>query len=260
MKKVLIVLITVLGFASCSSDDDNPENVYVLELSPPNWIIDTWLEYGSNNVGFRFEQNDIYVLNGTNNEISFLTTGGEVLSEGHGYILREELKTSSEYWVYTESIDENTGQTLTGTYPKTWKWEASCGNAINSNSCGCKLRNEIPLSPPLVDFNINLNLPEYEALNYPGNSVTIANQGIKGIVVYSINDAIYSAYELSDPNHSPNNCSEMSIDGVIATCQCSDGNIYNIITGEHQSQDVCILPMLRYSAIRTGDNIIVTNN
>ena len=66
-------------------------NFNILELSPPNWILDTWLKSGVSNEGFRFEQNDIYILDGANDEISFLDTRIEVLSEGHGYILKDEL-------------------------------------------------------------------------------------------------------------------------------------------------------------------------
>ena len=42
------------------------------------------------------------------------------------------------------------------------------------------------LNIPVVNLSLNLNLPEYTILKFPGNSVTITNQGVRGIVIYSI--------------------------------------------------------------------------
>ncbi|HSP12175.1 MAG TPA: hypothetical protein VLO29_06590 [Salegentibacter sp.] len=91
-------------------------------------------------------------------------------------------------------------------------------------------------NPNLPDLNfrlqLNLDLPEYNNLQYPGNSYSTYMEGIKGIVVYNINNSQYTAFELSDPNHPPNNCSAMQVTGITAKCQCDDANEYNIVTGE----------------------------
>ncbi|HEY9184850.1 MAG TPA: hypothetical protein VIM94_05980 [Salegentibacter sp.] len=91
-------------------------------------------------------------------------------------------------------------------------------------------------NPNLPDLNfrlqLNLDLPEYNNLQYPGNSYATYSNGIRGIVVYNINNSQYTAFELSDPNHPPNNCSAMQVTGITAKCQCEDGNEYNIVTGE----------------------------
>jgi len=115
------------------------------------------------------------------------------------------------------------------------------------------------LNVPPVNLTLNLNLPEYNPLRFPGNSVVVGNQGIKGIVVYCVNENFYTAFELSDPNHSPNSCSKMTVVTPIATCQCSDENQYNIISGEHMSQDNTKYPMQQYRAERSGDVIHVYN-
>lgn len=115
------------------------------------------------------------------------------------------------------------------------------------------------LIDPLVSINLNLNLPEYDALKFPGNSVVINQQGIRGVIVYNLNNDLYTAFDLTDPNHAPNGCSRMEIEGVIARCPCTtDSNSYDIVTGQHQS-DENAFPMQQYRAIRTGDNIIVSN-
>src|SRR5690606_39140549 len=100
----------------------------------------------------------------------------------------------------------------------------------------CESDDEIRNNPYLTDvsfqLNINLNLPEYNSLNFPGNSYTSYNEGINGIVVYNINNNQYTAFELSDPNHPLQSCSGLSVSGIIASCNCNDGNSYNILTGE----------------------------
>jgi len=114
------------------------------------------------------------------------------------------------------------------------------------------------LTIPPVNLNLNLNLPEYNDLNFPGNSVIIPSQGIRGIVVYNVNNSLYTAFELSDPNHSPNSCSKMLIEGIVATCQCDDENRYDIVTGQHQS-DQSRYPMQQYRTERAGDVVHVFN-
>lgn len=91
-------------------------------------------------------------------------------------------------------------------------------------------------NPYLTDLsfrlNLNLNLPEYNNLKFPGNSYSTYSTGINGVVIYNVNNTQFTAFELSDPNHSLSNCSSLRVQGVIATCDCDDGNSYNILTGE----------------------------
>lgn len=97
-------------------------------------------------------------------------------------------------------------------------------------------QNNNPYLPHLsFRLNLNLSLPEYNSLNFPGNSFVTYNEGLNGIVVYNINNNLYTAFELSDPNHPLTNCSKLTVQGIIATCSCGDGNSYNILTGEISS-------------------------
>ena len=112
---------------------------------------------------------------------------------------------------------------------------------------------------PLVNLSLNLNLPEYTDLKFPGGSFIVNNQGIKGIVVYCVSDTQYFASELSDPNHSPNSCSKMEVTGIIATCPCDDGNTNDIITGQFTPANNEKYPMLQYRAERNGDVVNVYN-
>ncbi len=130
----------------------------------------------------------------------------------------------------------------------------ACSNDDSQNP----LFNNPFLIEPVVNLNLNLNLPEYNPLKFSGQSVIIAVQGIKGIVVYNIDNEEYTAFELSDPNHMPNACSTMIVKGTIASCTCGDGNEYNIINGQHFT-DQTKYPMLLYRAERDGDIVHVFN-
>lgn len=129
----------------------------------------------------------------------------------------------------------------------------ACNNDDDNNN-----PNNPYLTVPPVSLNLNLNLPEYNELKFPGNSVIVTYQGIKGIVVYNVNNDLYTAFELSDPNHIPNSCSRMEVEGIVATCQCDDENKYDIVTGQNQN-DQSLYPMQQYRTDRTGDIVRVFN-
>src|SRR5690606_639724 len=116
------------------------------------------------------------------------------------------------------------------------------------------------LTDPVVSLNLNLNLPEYNRLKFPGESV-ITSQGIKGIVVICVSETQYFAYDLTDPNHVPSNCSRMEINGPVASCPCqNDENEYNLINfGRHTSNPDGKYPMQSYRAERNGNNIVISN-
>ncbi|MGB3342713.1 MAG: hypothetical protein WBA61_02260 [Aequorivita sp.] len=123
-----------------------------------------------------------------------------------------------------------------------------------------KLTRNPYLPNPVVNLNLNLNLPEYNPLKFPGNYV-ITTQGIRGIVVYCASESMYLAFDLSDPNHPPNECSRMEVNGIIASCPCeSDENEYNIVNiGRHTKEPDTKYPMQQYRAERNGNNIIISN-
>ncbi|MDC7995229.1 hypothetical protein [Altibacter sp. HG106] len=116
------------------------------------------------------------------------------------------------------------------------------------------------LTNPVINLNLNLNLPEYSPLNFPGSSVVVTQQGIRGVVVYCVNTNMYTAFELSDPNHPPSSCSRMNVSGVVATCPCEgDDNSYDLLTGQHQTDPSSNYPMQPYRVQRAGDNVVITN-
>jgi len=119
------------------------------------------------------------------------------------------------------------------------------------------IRNNPNLPNVRVDLQLNLDFVEYNDLAFPGNSFATNNQGIKGIVIYNINNTQYTAFELSDPNHPPSSCSGMTVNGVIATCDCEE-NQYNLITGELLEGEGQYT-MKPYRVERAGRFLIVSN-
>lgn len=131
--------------------------------------------------------------------------------------------------------------------------------ACNSDNDNQPLDDNPFLNEPPVSLTLNLNLPQYNPLKFPGNSLIINTQGIRGIVIYNVNNDLYTAFDLSDPNHIPSNCSRMEINGIIATCPCPDDeNSYDIVTGQHETNQNSY-PMQQYRAQRSGDVLQISN-
>ena len=107
---------------------------------------------------------------------------------------------------------------------------------------------------------INTSLPQYNSLQFPGNYITLNNNyGVNGIVVY-FTGSMYTAFELSDPNHQLNSCSNLTVDGIIATCSCDDDNSYEIVTGQRQDGTTGQFTLVPYQVEVNGSVIRVFNN
>ncbi|WP_108807297.1 Rieske (2Fe-2S) protein [Aquimarina spinulae] len=116
------------------------------------------------------------------------------------------------------------------------------------------------LPPSSVNYQINLNLPQFNPLKFPSNHLVdnSENGSIKGVIIYNIDNTQYAAFELSDPNHAPSSCSTQTIDGITATCNCDDGNSYNIVTGQQTSGEGQF-GLRRYNVRREGNTLFISN-
>jgi len=106
---------------------------------------------------------------------------------------------------------------------------------------------------------INTNLPQFSNLQFPGNFIELSQYGVNGVVLYS-SGTTYSAFELSDPNHQINTCSRLSLEGIIASCTCDDGNSYNIVNGGQQEGTAGQYGLVPYGVEILGNIIRVFNN
>ena len=114
-----------------------------------------------------------------------------------------------------------------------------------------------------VSFNhsINLNLPEYDNLNFAGGSKFIPYGGINGLLIFNINGNDIFAWEASCSNHKLEACSKLIIEGLLANCNC-DNFKYSLATGQLIEGDVensSQYPLLNYRSERFGKTIIISN-
>lgn len=112
-------------------------------------------------------------------------------------------------------------------------------------------------------FDINLNLPLHSPLTNPGNAIYVGTQGVGTRGVFIINTGFdqLRAFEASCPNHEPNNCSTMELNGQTATCSCEDYE-YSLITGQllnRPDDGKRYYDMLEYRAIQSGNVVVVSN-
>ncbi len=116
-----------------------------------------------------------------------------------------------------------------------------------------------PYLPNLkVVLQLDLDLPQYNQLNFPGNSYETYNYGINGIAVYNLNNDQYMAFELTDPNHVIRDCSVLTVHGTEAICDCNDGKRYTIITGQ-QTAGEGQYPLKPYRVVRIGNILEISN-
>lgn len=126
-------------------------------------------------------------------------------------------------------------------------------------------------------YVLNLNLPAYNALKYPQNTVLIPNIGIKGVFVTSVGNGRFVAWEVACPNHYPSDCEQLmcaskngdifttcsdsnSKSYIFVTCPC-DKNVYNLINGSliFSEKTERQFPLLNYAVSVSGTNLTISN-
>ena len=128
----------------------------------------------------------------------------------------------------------------------------SCSSSDDSDS-NCNF-----LLNAAVNAVINLNLPQYNALNFVSNPVYVPNQGNGGIIVTNTGTG-YVAFDAADPNHIQSNCSILAIDGLEGVCGCSDENTYSLFTGQPLGNPNLRCGLKAYRVELSGNNLLVTN-
>ena len=102
-----------------------------------------------------------------------------------------------------------------------------------------------------------MNLPQYNELQFTSNSVYIANQGNKGVIVINVGSG-FRAWDAADPNHEQSTCSLLTITGANAVCGCVDANTYSLFTGGSIGKQLpCGLKEYRVNV--SGNSLLITN-
>ena len=131
----------------------------------------------------------------------------------------------------------------------------------------CSSENNSIQNPYLPNYEfdtgnlINTNLPQYSQLKFANNSIVLNSPyGINGVVLFYAGGTNYNAFEITDPNHQISACSKLSIEGIVATCNCDDGNSYDILNGGKREGTTGSYPLIRYRVEVSGSIIRIFNN
>jgi len=115
-------------------------------------------------------------------------------------------------------------------------------------------RTQNPFLPDYaVNFQINLSLPTYTQLQFPGNAKIIYGYGINGIIVLNTGSG-FVAYEATCSNHEILGCSALILNGVEAKCDCDDLN-YNLYLGIADAP----YPLKQYRVVDNGGVLTIYN-
>jgi len=100
----------------------------------------------------------------------------------------------------------------------------SCCNDSNFN-------NNNPYIPNYsFAVDVNMNLPSFSDLKYPGNGIFISGYGVSGVFVFNTGTG-YTTFDAACPNQSLSDCSTMTLKGSIALCSCDNAE-YSLYSGQ----------------------------
>jgi nitrite reductase/ring-hydroxylating ferredoxin subunit len=109
-----------------------------------------------------------------------------------------------------------------------------------------------------VNYEVNLSLPQFNNLNFSGNSVYIPGQGNLGLIVVNSGSS-YLAWDAADPNLIPEDCSRLIIEGLNASSRCNDsGNSYSLVTGQSLEEELRY-PLFAYRITESGGVLRIFN-
>ena len=128
---------------------------------------------------------------------------------------------------------------------------------------GCSSDDRRQNNPNLLnvqfDIVLDLNLPEYSPLNFAGNAIYVGVPGIgnDGIIVVNTGSS-FVAWDASDPNEIPSDCTRLVIDGFNASSTCQNPNSYSLVTGQ-PLEDGLQYALLNYSVNANANSVRVFN-
>lgn len=129
--------------------------------------------------------------------------------------------------------------------------------------CSCEDDDVRQQNPNLLniqfDIVLNLNFPQYSQLNFAGNAIYVGGEGIgnDGIIVVNTGSG-FVAWDASDPNEFPSNCTRLQIDGLSASSTCQEPNSYSLVTGQ-PLEDGLQFALLSYRISESDGSLRVFN-
>lgn len=128
----------------------------------------------------------------------------------------------------------------------------SCSKS-NINDSSCKFLLNVGVST-----TINMNLPQFSQLQFISNSVYVSNDGNGGLIITNSGTG-FLAWDASDPNHTPSNCSRLEIIALEGKCGCNDENLYSLITGQPLNNSSLRCGLKAYRVEVSGSNLFISD-
>lgn len=105
---------------------------------------------------------------------------------------------------------------------------------------------------------IDMNLPAYSNLQFASNAKYYNDgvTGVRGIIIFNTGSG-YNAFDAACPNQELGSCSTMTINGIMAHCNCDDAD-YSLFTGQ-TDEPGHEYPMKPYRVSRSGSVLTIYN-
>lgn len=128
----------------------------------------------------------------------------------------------------------------------------NCSDKDNYDE-NCNFLLNLPVNVPL-----NLNLSQYNQLNFPSNPVFVPNEGNGGIIVNNTGTG-FVAFDAADPNTPlSNNCFIEIIDGI-GVSSCDETHKYDLVLGLPFQNTNLQCGLKPYRVERNGNELFVSN-
>ena len=133
---------------------------------------------------------------------------------------------------------------------------------LSSTSCSKTpiIRNPYISDVP-INYQVNLNLPQYDQLRFVGGSAYIYQAGLKGVLLYNLNGRTFLAWEATCPNHTPRSCSLLELNTSLAQCSCENFQ-YSLANGQLLNADEnanTSYPLINYQ-VEVYDSFLTIRN
>ena len=106
-----------------------------------------------------------------------------------------------------------------------------------------------------VNVSLNLNLAQYNQLNFPTNPVYVPGPGNGGIIVNNTGTG-YIAFDAADPNNF-SDCAILNITGIEGICGCDDTNTVYLQSTPTKFQFTLLSKPYRVE--RIGNELFISN-
>ena len=130
----------------------------------------------------------------------------------------------------------------------------NCSN-MNNYDRNCNFLSSIG-----IQISLNLNLAQYNGLNFSNQPVYVPNVANAGIIVNNTGTG-YVAFDAADPNIPFGECSILVIEGIeaVSPVDCEQSNRYNLLTGQPMENPELRCSLKPYFVERIGNELFISN-